>query len=145
MFERILLSVDGSEDAGRALRATRELARIHGSEVLVVHGREAGRLAPPVPSCPVPPRHLSLETEDEARRLLSAAVSELRDGQLRVRGQLLPRQGRVAQQIVEAARVARSDLIVLGSRGMSLMWELVAGGSAEKVIRLADRPVLIVR
>lgn len=145
MFERILLSVDGSEDSGRALAATRELARLHGSEVLVVHGRQLGRLSPYVPGCPVPPRQLSAETEDEARLLLGAAVSELRDGQLRVRGHLLPRQGRVAQQIVEAARIARSDLIVLGSRGMSLMWELVAGGAAEKVIRLADRPVLLVR
>ncbi|MBJ7600597.1 universal stress protein [Candidatus Nephthysia bennettiae] len=145
MFKRIVLAVDGSVDAGRALRATGELARLHGSEVLVVHGRELGLLMPLVPGAPAPTRQLTVDTEDEARRLLSSAVSELRDWQPRVRGQLLPRQGQVAQQIVEAARTAQADLIVLGARGMSQMWELVAGGPAQKVVRLADRPVLLVR
>ncbi len=74
-----------------------------------------------------------------------SAVSELREGELRVPGQLLPRQVRVAPQIVEAARTARVDLIALGCRGISQMWELAAGGSAHKAVRLADRPVLLVR
>ena len=45
MVERILLSVDGSQDSDRAPGATRELARPHGSQVLVVHGRADEALA----------------------------------------------------------------------------------------------------
>jgi nucleotide-binding universal stress UspA family protein len=56
MFERILLSVDGSDDSNKALRATRELARLHGSEVFLVYGWASSALAAPVPSAPVTTR-----------------------------------------------------------------------------------------
>jgi hypothetical protein len=62
LFERILLALDGSVDAERAVRATGELARLHRSEVLVVHGRELGLLTSLVPGVPAPTRQLAVET-----------------------------------------------------------------------------------
>ncbi len=56
MFERILLSVDGSEDSDKAVRVTRDLARLHGSEVFVVHGRDLAIVAPPSPQSLLPLR-----------------------------------------------------------------------------------------
>ncbi len=146
MFERILVSVDEWPDSQRALRATRDLAHLHGSEVLVVHGRRSGLVAPVVPSAPVTAHRLSQETEDEAWLLLGAAVSELREsGLARVRGQLLRHRGRLAEQILEAARVARSNLIVVGARRTPRIWQLVDGRPAWLLQKTVDRPVLLIR
>ena len=145
MFERIVLSVDGSEDSDKAVRTTGELARQNGSNVLVVHGRDLALMGPPVPSAPVPPRQLDLETEEEAQRLVDDAVSQLREQGVDVKGMVLPNQGRLAQQIVEAAEADHATAIVLGSRGMSRLHELMIGSVADKVIRLSKVPVLLVR
>jgi nucleotide-binding universal stress UspA family protein len=145
VFERILLSVDEWPDSQRALSAVRDLAHLYGSEVLVVHGRGLGMLAPVVPGAPLPARQLGAETEDEAWLLLGAAVAELRGSGLpRVRGQLLPHRGRIAEQILEAARIAQASVIVVGARRTARIWQLLEGSPARKLVRTADRPVLLV-
>jgi nucleotide-binding universal stress UspA family protein len=102
-------------------------------------------MGPPVPTSPVPPRQLDLETEEEAQRLVDDAVSQIREQGVEVRGMVLPNQGRIAQQIVEAAEADQATAIVLGSRGMSRLHELMIGSVADKVIRLSKVPVLLVR
>jgi nucleotide-binding universal stress UspA family protein len=146
MFERILLSVDGSANTEKAVRATRDLARLHGSEVFVVHGRDGTRISPLAPSAPMPSGHLTrLERDEQAGRLVDLAVAELRSSEVAARGRMLPKEGGVADQVLAAARTMRADLIVLGSRGMSQLWELVVGSAAHKIVRLAECPVLLVR
>jgi nucleotide-binding universal stress UspA family protein len=146
MFERILLSIDGSEDSDKAVRATRDLARLHGSEVFVVHGRDLALVAPPAPQSPLPSRQAVGEDDDEeARLLVDMAVAELRSGEVTASGRTFPSKGAVAPQILEAARSTRADLIVLGSRGMSRLKEIAIGSASHKIIRSADRPVLLVR
>ncbi|MBJ7613199.1 MAG: universal stress protein [Candidatus Dormibacteraeota bacterium] len=145
MFERILLSVDGSTDSDKAGRATRDLARMHGSEVFVVHGRDLAIVGPPAPTSPVPPRQAGDDDEEEARLVVDMAVAELRSGEVTASGRVLPSRGAVAPQILEAARSTRADLIVLGSRGMSRLKEIVIGSASHGIIRSADRPVLLVR
>jgi nucleotide-binding universal stress UspA family protein len=142
MFERILLSVDGSSDSEKAARLTGELARIHGSQVLVVHGRDLPVLAP---SAPAPPQVERWETAQDARRLVDAAVSELRAAGVNVRGRVLPGQGRVGQKILEAAEAEGADLIIVGSRGMSRIEEMMIGSVSHKIIHMAKCPVLLVR
>ena len=145
VFERILLSVDGSPDSDRAVRATRDLARVHGSSVLVVHGRDLALLGPPAPTAPVRPPQTEMESLEEAQGLVDSAVEELRTGEVEARGEVLPGRGRIGQQIVEAAQENGVDLIVLGSRGMSRVHELMIGSVADRVIRLSECPVLLVR
>jgi nucleotide-binding universal stress UspA family protein len=145
MFERILLSVDGSEDSDKAVRATRDLARLHGSEVFVVHGRDLAIVAPPSPQSPLPLRQAGEEDDAEARLLVDMAVAELRSGEVTASGRTFDKNGAVAPQILEAARSTGADLIVLGSRGMSRLKEIAIGSASHKIIRSADRPVLLVR
>jgi nucleotide-binding universal stress UspA family protein len=53
--------------------------------------------------------------------------------------------GHVAKTIVEAARDHQAGVIVLGSRGRGDLTALLLGSVADKVIHLADRPVLVAR
>jgi nucleotide-binding universal stress UspA family protein len=143
VFELILLSVDGSEDSDKAVRLTGQLARIHGSRVLVVHGRDVPLVAPS--GRPAPPLLERWETEDDAQKVVEAAVSELDAAGVDARGQVLPGQGRIGYKILEAAEAGGADLIVLGSRGMSRVEEVMIGSVSHKVIHMAKCPVLLVR
>jgi len=143
MFERILLSVDGSPDSEKAVRLTAELARLHGSRVLVVHGRDVPFVA--LNPSPAPPLAEGWEEEEEAQQLVDRAVSRLRGAGVEVRGQVLPGLGHVEYKILQAAEADGAELIVLGSRGMSRVEEVLIGSVSHKVIHMAKCPVLLVR
>jgi nucleotide-binding universal stress UspA family protein len=145
MFERIVLSVDGSPDSNKAVQVASEIALCKGAEVVVVHGRDIAVVSPPAPPVPVPPPQAEPETEDEAQRLVDEAVQQLQEAGVTARGVVLPFRGRLAQQIIETARNESADLIVLGSRGMSRIQEIVIGSVANKVIHLSPYPVLLAR
>jgi nucleotide-binding universal stress UspA family protein len=85
------------------------------------------------------------ETETDAQHLVDAAVAELQGEGVDARGQVLPGQGRVGRKILEVAEEERADLIVLGSRSMSRLEEIVAGNPSHKVVHAAKCPVLLVR
>lgn len=53
--------------------------------------------------------------------------------------------GAVAQTIVDYAREWQCDMIVMGTRGMSAVGNLLLGSVAHKVVHLADVPVTLVR
>jgi nucleotide-binding universal stress UspA family protein len=138
-------SVDGSPDSDKAVMAARELAHAQGSEVVVVHGRDIALVGPPGPPTPVPPPQLEPESEDEAQRLVDDAVRQLQEGGVTARGVVLPLRGRLAQQIVDLAEEESAGLIVLGSRGMSRLREMVIGSVANKIIHTSPIPVLLAR
>ena len=143
MFERILLSVDGSPDSDKAVRLTCELARIHGSRVLVVHGPDVPLVA--LSGRPTPPRVERWETEQDAQQIVDRTIAELQAAGVESRGQVLPGKGRIGYKILEAAEAENAELIVLGSRGMSRVEEVMIGSVAHKIIHMAKRPVLLAR
>jgi nucleotide-binding universal stress UspA family protein len=122
----------------------REEARVHGSDVVVVHGRDLAIVAPSAPTG-VPPPQAEPETEDEAERVVNKALQRLHEAGVKARGRVLPVRGRLGKQIVDVAEPENADVIVLGSRGMSQLQEKVIGSVAHKIIHMARCPVLLVR
>jgi nucleotide-binding universal stress UspA family protein len=61
------------------------------------------------------------------------------------RGQVLPGHGRIGYRILEAAESEGAELIVLGSRGMSRVEEVMIGSVSHKIVDVAKCPVLLVR
>ena len=53
--------------------------------------------------------------------------------------------GPVAQTIADFAREWQCDLIVMGTRGMGVIGNLLMGSVATKVVHLADVPVMLVK
>ncbi len=80
MFERIVVSVDGSPDSNRAVEVAGEIALAKGAEVIVVHGRDIAVVAPPAATA-VPPPQAEPETEDEAQRLVDEALQQLQEAE----------------------------------------------------------------
>jgi nucleotide-binding universal stress UspA family protein len=137
MFQRILLAVDGSEHSYRAVPVAGDLARCVDGEVIVLHVREheVTWMA-----------DIDLETDDEAAKLVDAVVRELKEQETNVRGEVVRVPlGNAPMAIVDIAHREGADLVVMGTRGLSEWSRLLMGSVADKVMHLADCPVLIVR
>lgn len=59
--------------------------------------------------------------------------------------ELLVRMGRAQSEIPDTAKATGSDLIVMGTHGYSGLKHVLLGGTAERVVRHSQCPVLTVR
>jgi nucleotide-binding universal stress UspA family protein len=137
MFERIVLAVDGSEPAQRAVPVAADIASKYGSEVIAVHVLEQqfGRGGP-----------IAYDMTEEATRVADDAAKSLKDVGVSARPEARAAiTGRAAQEIMDLATTEDAGLIVMGSRGMSDWEGLLVGSVAHKVLHLSSVPVLIVR
>ena len=138
---RILLAVDGSEEASTAAQTAAELAERTDSELHVVH---VGEVEPVFH----PERHgyraRYEELQEEARRLLEEQVGEIEAAGVTVSRAYL-RMGRPDEEIVGLAEEIGADLIATGSRGVGGMRRALMGSASDSVVRHAHCPVLVVR
>ena len=145
-FDRIMVAFDGSGDSAKAVRVASELAAKFGSTVTVVHV-----FAPPIlvygSIAGVP--MLNYSALDDAARVdahktLSRGVQMAKDNGTRASGELLEAQSTV-QALVEFAANEKTNLIVVGTRGMSGFKKLVMGSVSSGLVTHAGCPVLVVR
>jgi nucleotide-binding universal stress UspA family protein len=137
MFERIVLAVDGSEFAQRAVPVAADIASKYGSEVIAIHvvEEQLSRGGP-----------IAYETTEEATKDADDAAKFLKDVGVSARAEARAAlAGRAAQEIMDLATSEDAGLIVMGSRGMSDWQGLLIGSVAHKVLHLSSVPVLIVR
>jgi nucleotide-binding universal stress UspA family protein len=86
---------------------------------------------------------LSAKYHEEAAKHLSEWRNEIRS---RASVKAIVRQGTSAhQEIVAAAHDCNSDLIIIGNHGRSGLARVLTGSTAERVVRHAPCPVLVVR
>ena len=140
---RILVPVDFSAESARALRYADVFARRFGASHTLLHVVEPIVEAadfgygPVTMHCPNP----QLEKSAHARlTILARKRARPREGVAAV-----VRSGIAETEIVKAAKDLRADLIIMGTRGKSCPEQTSMGSTAEKVIRQAPCPVLVVR
>ena len=91
------------------------------------------------------PPVLHVEREDTAQEVIDAAVKRLRDAGLRADGQLGPEAaGSTANEFLDIAGSYGATLIVVGDRG-SRVSDVLLGSVPNRIVHLADCPVLLVR
>ena len=142
-FKKILCPTDFSEPSYEAIKTAGELAFHFGSELCLLH------VVSPVPMVPIGGElsvfNVSLyeqELEDSSKRTLEEIVNHLEWKELKTR--LIALRGNPADEIVRIAEEEKVDLIVIATRGRTGLDRLIFGSVAEKVVRLAKCPVLIV-
>ena len=137
---KLLVAVDGSAHATKAVEAAGMLAAAAHAHVVVVHQRSDSAMdhGPAVPSD---------EAADDAQALVDAAMDALRAaGAESVSGRVVRGlKGEEAQAILDVARDEVADIIVVGPRGLGRLAGLLVGSVTDKLVQLADRPVLVVR
>lgn len=136
MFEKIVLCLDGSEGSERAVPVAVELAKREGAEVVIAHVEEklAAKGGPDVQA-----------DEDEIQASVRRRAKELSDVGVRASvkvATVMP--GGPAHAISRIADEVDADLIVLGTRGHSAVAGLLLGGVTQRLLHIANRPVLAV-
>lgn len=140
MFNKVVWATDGSEQADRALDFARTLAADSRGEVLAVHCIELT-----VPGKGPGGRYAVHANEDELEEKVRRQVADLsREG---VRATLLVEKtavGGAAPVISDAAKGARADVIVVGTRGRTKLAGLLLGSVTQRLLHIAPCPVLAV-
>lgn len=144
MLERIVVALDGSELAERALEPARELARRLDAPLHLVRVADVTRFQFGKNEAALEYAALGRELDDEeveaARYLSDVAARLAADGAAPTTE---VRRGFAARHLVDLARP--SDLLVMASHGRSGPRRWLLGSVAEEVVRHATAPVLLVR
>ena len=123
-YKKFLIPVDFSDYSAYAVKQGLSLAQMYQAAVYFLHvGGNAQRAA----------------------TRLSSFIRHRIGFELPVPVKKIVAQGHPPSTILSAARKIRADAIVMGSRGVSGLKQLVQGSVAEKVLRHADRPVFIIK
>lgn len=140
MFEKVLLAVDGSDHALHAARTAADLARaMNSSEFRVVVAYD---FIPPYLGEPNLQYAIDARV-NAANEVLQAALAQLGTLPCEISTELI--EGDSAEAILDVAETRKSDVIVMGSRGLGTLAGLLLGSTSQKVVAHAPCPVLIVR
>lgn len=144
----MLVALDGSKSADRALDFALDLAKRYSAEVIIITVFDApsvSLLAPGIVFAPSSTARYLEDLRNFHERVLSEALKKATkfNTGLKVSKKLL--QGRAADKIVETAREENSDIIVIGSRGLGGIKGLLLGSISNRVADHAPCPVLLVK
>jgi len=145
MYKHILVAVDGSTTSSRAFDAALQLAHENDAELHPLYAVDV-----PVIGYDVPGYDPSIVRDayfEEGKRITADALALMqRDG---VRGtprivEVEPIGSDIAQCILHAAIDQKIDLVVMGTHGRRGFRRLMLGSVAERFLRIAPCPVLLI-
>jgi nucleotide-binding universal stress UspA family protein len=137
----ILVPTDFSDASREALLEARKFAEKFGARLTLLYVVEP----------PVYPEIIYAPLITESEQIVSACQEKLnqitRQNRIppRLIQQTLVRTGSPALEIADAARTLKVDLIVISTHGRSGLARAFMGSTAERVVRHAPCPVLVVR
>ncbi len=142
MYKRILVPLDGSDVAEAVLPQVQMLAECGGSQVIllsvIVHPNYDYFI--PEPALANAARENQIT---ESKAYLEKMAAQFVTAGIQVRTELC--EGPVAEAILDYADSTVSDLIAMSTHGRSGIGRWLMGSVAERVMRSAKVPILLVR
>lgn len=137
-IKRILVPVDGSETAEKAIDEAIAIAQIYGSEIHILYVANINQLA--INAC------LSdaiLEAVNKAgNEILEKAASKVPEN---INVITTSETGSPSVTITDFADEIKADLVVIGSRGLGLVKGVLLGSVSQYVVEHAPCPALVVK
>ena len=142
-MQKVLVPFDGSENVKRALQYLVEFSRVYPDlEVHVLNVQSAPVLygdyitREMVEQMTTSALQHSADVNNEAAEILQAA---------NVRHQIHQSTGEVVKEVAKAVKALGCDTVVMGTRGMSNLSNLLLGSVASRVVHEVSVPVLLVK
>jgi nucleotide-binding universal stress UspA family protein len=147
MYRRILVPVDGSATSKIGLRHALGLAEDQHARVRVLNVLDEMIVAPMMDGYPAADMDALIESmRVSGEQALQEARTMAAQADVAADTVLMESRGRnVSDVILDAAKAFRADLIVMGTHGRRGFNRLILGSDAERVLRAAPVPVLLVR
>jgi nucleotide-binding universal stress UspA family protein len=139
LFKRILIPTDGSDNTKEAILKGLEMAKMMDAEVTALYVVDQTSFI----NFPMDSTIVSVYSllEKEGKDAVEYVRSE--GAKLGVKVTVRVEEGSPARKIVDASKF--HDLVVMGTLGRTGISKILLGSVAERVVRFADCPVLVVR
>jgi nucleotide-binding universal stress UspA family protein len=143
-WKRICCPIDFSDASRAAMEVAADLARRFGADLVLLHAYPIPGYTFPDGSVVASPKMMQ-DLADQAQKHLEEwrGDAEKLLGAPRVTAEKAV--GEPAAEILEVAKQARADLIVMGTHGRTGLEHALMGSIAERVVRRAHCPVLTIR
>jgi len=142
--QRVLVAVDGSDDARKAANAAIRIAKYNKSTLTVLHVREL-----PVAfvggEVTVESRAADESYEADVEKVIDGAVRSAQAKGVKAQKVIKEHEKSVLQTILDYAEKERMDLIVVGTRGRGGFKKMLLGSVASGLTQHTHCSVLIVR
>ena len=139
MFKKIVVGIDGSAHSHRALEYAHGLAERFGAALWLVHAypHTSDMLGYDEYEKIVSRREIA------GQKILGEARQALGQSSVELYEELL--EGPPTEAILNVAKIRQVDLIVVGSRGLGSIQEMLLGSVSHQLLHHATCPVLVVR
>lgn len=139
----VIHPTDFSDTARVAEAQAIAMARLLGADLVILHVAVEGMLYGETPFGRAELERVYEAQRDWAHRAVDERVAAARGAGIAARG--VVRVGTPADEIVRAANEEKAAMIVLGTHGRGGVQRLMLGSVADRVLRRAACPVLVVR
>src|ERR1035437_1444624 len=149
MYKNILVATDGTKFSSAAIAEAANLAKTLGSKLVLFYAAPHLHLPALSEGLSAPARTDERDTsikdmDAEAEKVLASAATSVN-----LEGVTVERQftvgGSPYEEIIQAAKVFKCDLIIMGSHGRSGMSAVLLGSVTHKVLIHTTIPVMVVR
>ncbi len=142
-LKRILVPIDFSQPSKNALRYATSFAKHFRAELLLVYVVEPAVYPGDLSFGQIGIPHIEKEMRERGKKELERLVKEHVAGQVASRAKI--RTGKPFLEIIGMAKEEDVDLIIIATHGHTGVEHIIFGSTAEKVVRKAPCPVLVVR
>ena len=139
-----LVATDYGKAPEAALKYGRELARTFNATLHVLHVTDSLTARYPLEGTIFIPPGLQAEIEEAAKARVNALIGDADRRELHAKAAVRTASA-TAETIVEYSGEIGADVIVIGTHGRRAVAHLLLGSVAERVVRIAQCPVLTVR
>ncbi|MBT8312941.1 MAG: universal stress protein [Maribacter sp.] len=140
-MKKIVVPIDFSEQSDYALRVAASLAKKHDAEILALHMLELNQ-AMVTSSEGFHPEQTVFLIKLAEKRFNKFLGKEYLKG---IKITPIVKHFKVFSEVNDVAKKNDADMIVMGSHGTDGLKEIFVGSNAERVVRNADIPVLVIK
>lgn len=142
-FRRILVPIDFSESSRQVLCDALGFAQQYRAQLILLHVVEPVLYPADLGYAPVDVQTMGVNFEQAAKDRLNQLCGEEMPSD--IKAQVRVRFGPAYQEITDAGREEKADLIMISTHGYTGLTHVFLGSTAERVIRHASCPVLTYR
>lgn len=148
MYKHILLPTDGSRLAAKGVKQGIALAQAIGANVTVLNVAPEFQMVIDegfvLPNITALKKRFDEQTAKQAKKIVDAVAADARAAGLKCET-VVDQSARPYEAILQHAKKAKCDLIVMSSHGRTGLASLLLGSETSKVLTHSKIPVLVVR